>query len=415
MPFPTSEPAPAGRVATVAEVVAELDRLYDPRWAEGWDAVGLVCGDPGAPVRRVLLAVDPVAEVAEEAIGRGADLLVTHHPLFLRGVHGVPATTAKGRLVHRLIRAGVALHAAHTNADAADPGVSDALARALGLAELRPLEPHPGEPIDKLVTFVPHEAADRVLDALAEAGAGRIGDYSRCAWSVEGEGTFRPEPGARPAIGEVGSVERVGETRLETVLRRDARRAVVAALLAAHPYEEPAYDVIELAAPPSARGIGRVGRLAAPVTAAELARRAAAALPATAGGLRLAGDPDRRVEVVAVCGGAGDGLLGAARRSGADLYLTADLRHHPASEHVEEGGPVLVDAAHWATEWPWLRTAAEQVRRALADRGTTVEVEVSHRCTDPWRLAVGGSEAEPGPRAGEGTGAMRAPMGGRTT
>jgi dinuclear metal center YbgI/SA1388 family protein len=412
----------AGRVATVADVVGAVDRLYDPGWAEDWDAVGLVCGDPAAPVRRVLLAVDPVAAVAAEAVERGVDLLLTHHPLFLRAVHGVPATTAKGRLAHRLIRAGVALHTAHTNADVADPGVSDALAAALGLTEVRPLAPRPAAPMDKLVTFVPPADADRVLDALAAAGAGRIGDYSRCAWTAAGEGTFRPEPGAHPTIGEVGAVERVGETRLETVLPRTARAAVVAALLAAHPYEKPAYDVIELAAAPSRRGLGRVGRLTASVTAAELVRRAAAALPATAGGLRLAGDPDRLVEVVAVCGGAGDGLLEAAARSGADAYLTADLRHHPASEHVEEGGPALIDAAHWATEWPWLAHAAEQVRRALAEEGTTVEVAVSRQCTDPWRYATGGLGTEPGPGAGagaaegtgegEGTGTMRAPTGG---
>jgi dinuclear metal center YbgI/SA1388 family protein len=328
--------------------------------------------------------------VAEDAVARGADLLVTHHPLFLRGVHGVAATTAKGRLVHRLIGAGVALYTAHTNADVASPGVSDALGEVLGLTDLRPLEPAAADALDKLVTFVPLEHADRVLDALADAGAGRIGNYSRCAWRTEGEGTFRPEHGAEPAIGEVGRVERVAEARLETVLPRAARAAVVAALLAAHPYEEPAYDVIELALPPSSRGIGRVGRLPEPTTVAAFVRRAAAALPPTAGGLRVAGDPDRRVERVAVCGGAGDGYLAAARRSGADLYLTADLRHHPASEALESGGPVLVDAAHWATEWPWLRLAAETVRSAFAERGTTVEVEVSTRNTDPWLAAVPG-------------------------
>ena len=259
---------------TLADIVGIFEQRYDPAWAETWDAVGLVCGDPEAEIRRVLFAVDPVAEVVDEAIEWGADLIVTHHPLLLRPVHGVPATTPKGRLVHRLIRAGTALFTAHTNADVADPGVSDALARAVGLAgELRPLSPSPEDP---------------------------------------------------------------------------------------------------------RRGLGRVGELPEPLTLREFAAGAAAGLPATAAGLRVAGDPDAPVRTVAVCGGAGDSLLGAARAVGADVYLTADLRHHPASEFREAGATALVDAAHWATEWPWLRDAAGLVGE------TSVKTRISTAVTDAW-------------------------------
>jgi putative NIF3 family GTP cyclohydrolase 1 type 2 len=198
---------------TLSDVVGVLDRRYDPRGAESWDAVGLVTGDPDQPVRRVLLAVDPVQEVVEEAVAWGADLLVTHHPLLLRPVHGVATTTPKGRAVTALVRAGVALHVAHTNADVADPGVSDALAGVLGLADLRPLRAEPEEPSDKLFVFVPADDTDRLVDALAAAGAGRIGDYERCAWSTDGTGTFTAGPGARPTGGEVGRRERVPEAR----------------------------------------------------------------------------------------------------------------------------------------------------------------------------------------------------------
>ena len=282
-------------VPLLREVVEVLEALYDPALAEPWDAVGLVCGDPEAPVRRIVFAVDPVSAVAAEALGWGADLLVTHHPLFLTAVHGVAATTAKGTLVHSLIRAGIALHVAHTNADRADPGVSDALAGALGLRELRPLEP------------------------------------------------------------------------------------VVAG---------------------TAVGVGRVGVLARPVPLARFVELAAAALPATAGGLRVAGDPARPVRTVAVCGGSGDFLLGAARAAGADAYLTADLRHHRAAEALEDSrpgpawgsaaagdrveGPALVDVAHWASEWPWLPVAARQLGETLSARDTTVDILVSRLVTDPW-------------------------------
>ncbi|MFE5327734.1 MULTISPECIES: Nif3-like dinuclear metal center hexameric protein [unclassified Embleya] len=265
----------------LSDVVATLERIYHPDWAESWDAVGLVCGDPDAEVRSVMFAVDPTLAVAEEALARGADLLVTHHPLFLRGVHSVAATGFKGRVVHRLITGGCALHVAHTNADSAAPGVSDALAAALGLTVTAPLDPAPADP-------------------------------SEC------------------------------------------------------------------------RGIGRIGELAAPETLAAFAARAARALPATATGLRVAGDPDRLVRTVAVCGGAGDSLFAAVRRSRADVYVTADLRHHPASEALEAGGPALLDAPHWATEWPWLRYAADELTRALTAGGTTVETHVSELVTDPW-------------------------------
>ncbi|SDG35886.1 dinuclear metal center protein, YbgI/SA1388 family [Sinosporangium album] len=260
--------------------MAALETLYDPAWAESWDAVGLVCGDPDQPVRRVLFAVDPTWAVVREAREWEADLVVTHHPLYLKGTTSVAASTPKGRVIHTLIRSGIALYTAHTNADNANPGVSDALARAVGLdGELTPLAPSP-----------------------------------------------------------------YGESL----------------------------------------GIGRVGDLASPVTLARFAERAAAGLPATAAGLRVAGDPDREIRRVAVSGGAGDSLLGAARASGADVFLTADLRHHPASEFVEAGGPALVDAAHWATEWPWLGDAAALLTSRLAQRGINVETHVSSRVTDAW-------------------------------
>jgi dinuclear metal center YbgI/SA1388 family protein len=263
----------------LSHVVAALEELYDPAWAESWDAVGLVCGDPDQEIGKVMFAVDPVAAVVDEALEWGADLLVTHHPLLLRPVHGVPATTPKGRLVHRLITHGVALYTAHTNADVADPGVSDALARAVGLpGPLRPLVPSADDP---------------------------------------------------------------------------------------------------------RRGLGRIGSLGEPLPLGEFAARVAAGLPRTAWGVRVAGDPRRPVRTIAVCGGAGDSLLDTARKAGADAYLTADLRHHPASESGEHEGLALIDAAHWATEWPWLADAQCRLTGAV-----DLQTRVSTLVTDAWSLLV---------------------------
>jgi dinuclear metal center YbgI/SA1388 family protein len=269
--------------ATVRDVVALLENRYPPRLAADWDAVGLTCGDPDASVARVLFAVDPVMSVVDEALAMQADLVVTHHPLFLRGVHSVAALTAKGRVAHTLITHGIALFSAHTNADHADPGVSDALASAIGLGDVRPLVPEPGDP---------------------------------------------------------------------------------------------------------AVGTGRIGRLPEATSLAAFADLVATALPTTHHGVRVAGDADRLVRTVAVCGGSGDAFLADAALV-ADVYLTADLRHHRAQDHLAEGGCALVDVAHWASEWPWLPVAAGALRADVESHGSTVEVHVSTIPTDPWTRHLG--------------------------
>ncbi|WP_077061735.1 Nif3-like dinuclear metal center hexameric protein [Streptomyces sp. MP131-18] len=277
----------------LSDVINALDTLWPRARAEDWDAVGPVCGDPGAGVDRVLFAVDPVQEVADEAVALGAGLLVTHHPLYLRGTTSVAADTFKGRVVHTLIRNGVALYVAHTNADRADPGVSDALAAALGLRVTGPLVPDPDDP------------------------SGR-------------------------------------------------------------------------------RGLGRLCALDRPLSLREFAALAAERLPAAAQGVRAAGDPDRTVRTVAVCGGSGDSLFAEVRAAGVDAYLTADLRHHPASEAREHSPLALVDAAHWATEWPWCEQAAAQLDAVSERHGWGLRTHVSRRVTDPW------TTHHTAPRASEG-------------
>ena len=371
----------------LGDVVALLERWYPPERAEDWDAVGLVCGDPEDDVRRILLAVDPVLAVADEAVATGAQLVITHHPLFLRGVHGVAATTPKGRVVHRLVTHGCGLLAAHTNADAPAGGVSESMAFALGLRDVIPLLAEPVQEHDKLVVFAPVADAERIREAITGAGAGSIGDYDSATFTSVGEGRFRPLPGADPAIGAVGNLETVEEVRIEAVLERRLRNQVVTEMLRAHPYEEPAYDVIPLASVDDpTRGSGRIGQLAEPMTLAAFAAQVAQSLPETAHGVRVAGDPDAFVETVALCGGSGDFLLDRARSAGANVYVTSDLRHHPASEIREHpDGPALVDVAHWAAEWTWLPVLRDRLVAALDD---TVAVHVSTTNTDPWTFRV---------------------------
>jgi dinuclear metal center YbgI/SA1388 family protein len=364
------------------EIIAALESAYPPKLAQSWDSVGLVCGDPEETVDSVTVAVDATAQVVDTVGERG--LLLAHHPLLLRGVDSVAASTPKGALIHRLIRRGAALFTAHTNADSANPGVSDALAQVLGLTVEGVLDPvDSGPELDKWVVYVPTAAGDRVRSALFDAGAGQIGAYSQCSWSVTGIGQFLPGHGADPAIGTVGTVERLAEDCLEVVAPAALRGQLLAALRTAHPYEEPAFGVFSMATLPAGVGIGRIGSLPEAVPFADFVARANAVLPRTTWGVRASGDSAALVSRVAVCGGAGDSLLNAAAAAGVEVYLTADLRHHPADEYRRSSSVALVDVAHWASEYPWCNQAAGLLRTVF---GTALPVSVSGIRTDPWNI-----------------------------
>ncbi len=366
----------------LADLIDVLDEAYPPKLAQSWDSVGLVCGDPDDAVNSVTVAVDATADVVDEVPDGG--LLLAHHPLLLRGVDTVAASTAKGALVHRLIRSGRSLFTAHTNADAASPGVSDALAHTLGLTVEAVLEASPGGPdLDKWVIFVPPENAEAVRTAVFAAGAGRIGDYSHCSWSVTGTGQFLPQDGASPTIGSIGTEEQVVEDRVEVVAPARSRREVLLAIRAAHPYEEPAFDIVALAPQPIDVGLGRIGTLPEPESLSAFVSRVRAGLPQTSWGVRAAGDPTMAVSRVAVCGGAGGSLLDTVAGAGVDAYVTADLRHHPADEHCRASTVALIDVAHWASEYPWCDQAAGVLRSAFGD---ALSVRVCPIRTDPWNV-----------------------------
>jgi dinuclear metal center YbgI/SA1388 family protein len=372
-------------MSALRDVVAVLDELYDPRWADDWDAVGTVVGDPDANISRILFAVDPVQAVVDEAVAWGADLVVAHHPLYLSGVTSVAASSPKGRIVHDLISHGIALHTCHTNADSPPLGVSEAMALALGLTDVRPLEAD-ADASDTWVVFVPIDDVDKVAAAMHEAGAGAIGAYDRAMFQVPGTGSFRPLEGATPAIGQVGEVEQVEESRIEMVAAPATRESVRQAMLDAHPYEEVAYSVTASAPRPADRGSGRMGQLAEPMRLGDFGTLVTDRLPAHHSATRVAGDLDRTIRTVALCGGSGDFLLAAADASGADVYVTSDLRHHPVSEHTERPGAcAVVDVPHWAAEWTWLPVAAREV---AARCGDTVETRVSTIVTDPWTHVI---------------------------
>lgn len=356
-------------VARVSEITEAIERLAPPALAEEWDNCGLQVGDPAAEVRRILVALTPLPEVFDEAEKTGADFLLFHHPLIFAPLKSMDLSSYPGDLLGRAIRSNLTVYAAHTSYDAAPEGVSVALADAL---ELRgPLEVIvPRGHLRKLVVFVPAEDVDAVADALSEAGAGTIGDYTRCTFRTPGTGTFLSGDAADPYLGERGQLETVNEVRLETVVPAHLARRAAAAAVAAHPYEETALDVYPVGGHPAGCGYGRTGQLSEPLTPEELRERVSGALGFPA---RLVSvpDPGQRIERVAVVGGSGGSFIREAAASGADAYVTGDLDYHDGLL-AESLGLAAADAGHAATELPSLEPLARRLA-GLVD----VPVEVS--------------------------------------
>lgn len=368
---------------TVGAWTSLVHDLYPPQHAQSWDNVGLQVGDPAWEVERVLVALDVTGRVVEEAADGPPTLVLAHHPLLFRPLGRLTPDTASGRTALAAARSGVAIAAAHTNLDVADDGAgtSDPVARVLDLQEVTSLGTDVGEGRRvKLVTFVPHDDVDAVVDALAEAGAGTIGDYTRCHFRVDGTGSFRPGDGADPHVGSVGEVHHEPEARVEMELPRKAVGAVVAALRAAHPYEEVAYDLHPLL-DVDGHGLGLVGQLPSPLPLRAVAARLRDDLPAPH--LRYAGQPDRLVRRIAVVGGAGDSHIGAAMGAGADVYVTGDLRHHVTLDAMELG-LALVDAGHHAVESAAMPHWIDRLTAAAGERGLTAPVIASAVDTSPW-------------------------------
>jgi dinuclear metal center YbgI/SA1388 family protein len=369
----------------VRDVMAIMDQLYPIHAAMDWDVVGLAIGSPQAVISKIIFTVDVTSSVVTQAADAGAELIIAHHPVLLRGVSAVTDDHPKGRLVRELLRHDISVYVAHTNADVAACGVASALADALGLTGSRPMVPD-ALTLDKIITFVPNDHVDAVLDALAAVGAGKLGPYDRCAYVSEGTGTFRPLAGSVPYLGTAGVIETVAERRIEMIMPRRARGSVVEALLRVHPYQTPAYDVIELADSPNPEvGLGRIGTLPGDMSVGRLADRLATVLLATAAGVRIGGDLDRLARTVAVLPGSGEDLLQTAHALGADAYITSDLRHHRASEALAwPDAPALIDTSHWAAEWTWLPVVERLVLSQLSNEGFDVDTQISRICTDPW-------------------------------
>jgi dinuclear metal center YbgI/SA1388 family protein len=342
------------------------------------DNIGLQCGDPSMAVRGILAALDVTEPVIEEALRKRANLIVSHHPLLFRPLRAVTPATAAGRCVRALARHEIAVYSAHTNLDFSRGGTSYALAEALGLSDGEFLET-PYRLQKKIVTYVPAEHADPVAAAMAEAGAGRIANYDNCSFRTPGTGTFRGNEFSNPATGSRGRIERVPEVRMEMIVPQWNVEGVLRAMAKAHPYEEPAYDVYPLENRSREFGMGVIGFLRQPVSLRTYLGRIKNSLGT--GSLRWTGNLRSMVRRVAVCGGSGGDLLEAAVASGADLYVSADLKYH--SFHDAAGRIALVDAGHYETEIPVVRALVLRLRKEFRGRGILIPVFATAHSTNP--------------------------------
>ncbi|MCG7345114.1 Nif3-like dinuclear metal center hexameric protein [Sporosarcina sp. ACRSL] len=364
------------------EIINLFEQWSPKRFAEDWDPVGLHIGQLNRQVEKVIITLDVNESVVNEAIDKGANLIIAHHPPIFRPMKHIWTDTPQGRLIEKCIKHDISVYAAHTNLDVAPGGVNDLLASRLGLQNTEVMEPTISDPLYKLAVFCPIEHADNLREVLARAGAGAIGDYTGCSFTSTGIGRFTPTTGADPFIGEVGKMEEVAEERIEVVLPGPLRSKVLKSMLAAHPYEEPAYDFFVLDQRTEEFGLGRVGTLPASMELKEFAEFVKDALDVPA--VRIVGDFSKPVQKVAVLGGSGSKYLKAAKRSGADVFVTGDMDFHSAQD-AELMDLAIVDPGHHV-EKVMIEGVAQYMEQACREKGYAVSFIESEINTEPFRF-----------------------------
>lgn len=381
---------------SVGLIAQTIERIAPKAWAEEWDNVGLLVGDFSAPVERILVTLDLTPEVLQEAKEKDVQLIVAHHPIMFKPLKNLRLDNQGARLPIQMIQSQISYYAAHTNLDQSSYSSSWSLGRALELDKMEYFRLTSTEKLVKFVTYVPRTHAEQVRQALVKAGVGEgitdgphASEYAECFFAGEGTGMFRPLGGAHPTIGKVGELTHVEETRLESIIPESRIDRSIKALKKAHPYEEPAYDLIPLYNTGATRGYGVVGYLKEPLSLGSLSIKLTSALKNLSPHgieeepvLRTAGNPERQVRKVAIVNGSGGSFISKAIFKGVDLLITGDVDHHEALDALEAGLSIM-DMGHFWGEVPMVKALEEYLvgEKALAG----VEVIVSQRMKSPWQ------------------------------
>jgi dinuclear metal center YbgI/SA1388 family protein len=361
------------------QLIQVLETFAPPSLALEKDRIGLQVGNPDSEVTGVLVTLDVNEDVVEEAIRQNANWIVAHHAVIFQPLKALRSDQPAGRLFHKLLKHDMNVYIAHTNLDAAAGGVNDVMAEKLGLGEVDVLIGYREDKLKKLAVYVPESHHEVVLDAICEAGAGWIGNYSHCSFQVEGTGTFMPREGTNPYIGQRGTLERVNERRIETVVPESKLAQVLAAMLDAHPYEEVAYDLYPLELQGKKQGYGRIGELPHALTLRDFAAQVKQAYGVE--GLRVVGDLDRKVKRVALVGGSGSRHIEDAKRAGADVYITGDVDFHTAQDALAMDLSIIDPGHH--VEHHVVPRVCDVLERGL---GEQVPIMASTVNTNPFRF-----------------------------
>nr|WP_237690737.1 Nif3-like dinuclear metal center hexameric protein [Paenibacillus caui] len=355
-----------------------MEQLAPKHVAMEGDKIGLQLGTLQKEIKQVLVALDVNDEVVEEAIRLGADLIIAHHAIIFRPLAQIATDTPAGRLYEKLIKHDIAVYISHTNLDVTEGGMNDWMAEALGIDGSDSLEDVHTDKLFKLVVFVPKDHHRKVLDAVLNAGAGWIGNYSHCSFNIEGYGTFKPGEGTDPYIGEPGKLELAQEMRIETIVPNSIRNKVIQAMLKNHPYEEVAYDLYPVDLKGRTFGLGRVGKLKEPVTLGAFAERVKQELDVPF--VRVVGDPDKIIRKAAVIGGSGGKYWRSAQFRGADVLVTGDVDYHTAQDALA-AGISFIDPGHNA-EKIMKRKVADWLAGKLAEQKSDTKVTASEVNTE---------------------------------
>lgn len=348
----------------VADLLDYIESIAPSRWATDYDNVGLLFGDPNTEIQGIVFALDITLDLIQFAEQQGANVLLTHHPILWEGTKSITPRTQDGKLILAMAKAGMTHICSHTNWDAAPGGINCTLAEVLGLQDVYAFGYASPVSYCKIAVYTPHEFTEAVIDAMANAGAGHIGAYRRCAFKGAGTGTFEPLEGADPFVGRAGKTTEVEEHRIEMLCPKDKVKAVIAAMVAEHPYEQPAFDVIELK-PIDEQPFARMGTLPTPMTLREFRDYCDKALETRA---MVWGDESAMIQKVAVVGGAADGEFKGIKNEGADVFVTGEVRHHISIESGVIGLPIIA-AGHFATENPGMKAYRKQFETAFPEVG----------------------------------------------
>jgi len=363
---------------TNGNVFKALESWAPQHLAYDWDNVGLQIGSYSERTKKVLVTLDVLEPVADEAIDAGVNLIIAHHPLIFKPLKRIDFQTPKGGTIKKLIENNITVYAAHTNLDIAQGGVNDLLADKLGLDDVQPLVDMREEPLLKLMVFVPKTHAEQVRDALGKAGAGHIGNYSHCTFQTEGHGTFMPLEGTDPFIGSTNKLEIVDEFKMETVVKEKDLHRVITAMKKAHPYEEVAYDLFPLKHIGPPFGLGRIGTMKETADVKALSETIKNVFDIE--NLRVTGDLTQQIKKVAVIGGSGEKYLYQAKKMGADAFITGDVTFHLAQD-AKELGLALIDPGHYIETI--MKRATKQY---LLEKFSGMEVFESKVNTDPFQF-----------------------------